>query len=110
MLRIEGLTINVGPDEEFITINDLAKIISSLMDSNLKPIYVAGRPQEVKNANCSADLARKLLAYETSTSLEMGLRSLISYIREKGPREFDYHLPLEFRNEKTPKTWTEKLI
>jgi UDP-glucose 4-epimerase len=107
---VEGLTVNVGPDEEFITINDLAKTISSLMDSNLKPIYVTGRPQEVKNANCSADLARKLLAYETSTSLEMGLRSLISYIREKGPREFDYHLPLEITNEKTPKTWTEKLI
>lgn len=107
---VEGLTINVGPDEEYITINELSKIILSLMDSTLEPIYTAGRPQEVKNANCSAELARKLLNYKTSTSLEDGLLSLIDYIRKKGPREFDYHLPLEFITEQTPRTWTQRLI
>lgn len=107
---VEGLTINVGPDEEFITINYLAKLILNLLKSNLEPIYMPGRPQEVRHANCSADLARKLLDYKTSTTLEMGLQSLISYIREKGPREFAYHLPLEFTTKQTPRTWTEKLI
>ena len=107
---VESMTINVGPDEEFITINYLANRILSLMGSSLKPVYVPGRPQEVKNANCSADLARKLLAYQTSTSLETGLISLINYIRDNGPRPFDYHLPLEFITDQTPRTWTEKLI
>jgi UDP-glucose 4-epimerase len=106
----DGMTINVGPDEEFLTINELSGLIARLMGSDIRPIYMPGRPQEVKDANCSADLARKLLDYKTSTSLESGLISLINYIKENGPKEFDYHLPLEFITDQTPKTWTEKLI
>ena len=105
-----GMTINVGPDEESLTINQLSEKIASLMGVNLEPIYMPGRPQEVKNANCSADLARKTLNYQTTTTLESGLISLIEYIKEKGPREFNYHLPLEFTTELTPRTWTERLI
>jgi UDP-glucose 4-epimerase len=106
----DGMTINVGPDEESLTINELSKLIMDLMNVQLEPIYMPGRPQEVKNANCSADLARKILDYQTSTTLETGLLELIKYIKENGPREFDYHLPLEFSNDQTPKTWTERLI
>ena len=106
----DGMTINVGPDEEYLTINQLAELIARLMGSDLTPIHMPGRPQEVKNANCSAELARRVLSYETTTTLESGLLSLIEYIKEKGPREFNYHLPLEFTTEQTPKTWTEKLI
>jgi len=29
---------------------------------------------------------------------------------ERGTREFKYHLPLEIVTEKTPKTWTERLM
>lgn len=106
----DGKTINVGPDEEYLSINELASTISRLMRIEIKPIYMPGRPQEVKNANCSANLARILLNYETTTSLEEGLLSLIDYIKTKGPRDFDYHLPIEFTTDQTPKTWTEKLI
>jgi UDP-glucose 4-epimerase len=106
----DGMTINVGPDEEYLTINQLSELIARLMGTDIEPIYMPGRPQEVKNANCSAELARKVLKYKTSTSLEAGLLSLIEYIKEKGPRDFNYHLPLEFITEQTPKTWTERLI
>jgi UDP-glucose 4-epimerase len=105
-----GLTINVGPDEEFISINQLAEKIAGIVGFDLDPIYMPGRPQEVKDANCSAELARKLLGYKTSTNLDVGLRSLVSWIKEQGTKEFDYHLPIEIVNELTPKTWTEKLI
>jgi UDP-glucose 4-epimerase len=105
-----GLTINIGPDEEYLSINELASLILKLTDSNLTPIYMPGRPQEVKNANCSADLARRILNYQTTTTLEVGLEKLIQYIKEHGPREFDYHLPIEFITQETPKTWTDRLI
>lgn len=108
--HVNGMTINIGPDEEFISINELASTINRLMGINLEPIYMAGRPQEVKEANCSADLARELLNYRTTTSLETGLGELIGYIREFGPREFNYHLPIEFITPMTPKTWTQRLI
>ena len=105
-----GLVVNIGPDEEYISINELAAIIAKLMKSDLKPIYVPGRPQEVKDANCSADLARQLLNYKTSMSLEQGLLELIEYIKKSGVKQFNYHLPLEFITEKTPTTWTQKTI
>jgi UDP-glucose 4-epimerase len=106
----DGKTINIGPDEEFITINDLAIKISELMGIEIEPIYMPGRPQEVKFANCDASLARSLLNYKTSTSLETGLLELIKYISENGPRPFDYHLPLEFTTKDTPRTWTDRLM
>ena len=107
---INGLTINIGPDEEFITINELARKLSNLFKYSGKPIYLPGRPQEVKDANCSADLARKLLDYQTTVSLDQGLADLASWIESVGSREFNYHLPLEFMRADTPKTWSEKIM
>jgi UDP-glucose 4-epimerase len=107
---VDGMVVNIGPDEEFVTINELARRIADLLKFDLDPIYMPGRPQEVKDANCSANLARKLLGYKTTTSLDEGLTQLVEWIRQNGPRPFDYHLPIEFVTEKTPKTWTQKLI
>ena len=105
-----GEVINIGPDKEFITINELANKIASLMSFNLDPIFVAARPQEVEFANCSADKARKILNYDPKVNLDDGLKELISWISSNGPKPFEYHLPIEIYNDSTPKTWTEKLI
>jgi UDP-glucose 4-epimerase len=105
-----GMIINVGPDEEFITIKDLFYKIAGILDFKEDPIYMPGRPQEVHHAVCSSDLSRKILGYTTTTSLEEGLKRLVEWIQEKGPKPFEYHLPLEFVTEKTPRTWTEKLL
>lgn len=101
---------NIGPDEEFITINELAQKIADILNFSLNPIYVPGRPQEVKNANCSASKAREKLGYRTQVTLEQGLFELVNWIRIQGPRSFEYHLPIELDTERTPKTWTQKLI
>ena len=108
--NVAGEIINIGPDEEFVTINQLAKTIASLLNFNLDPVYVPGRPQEVRLANCSADKARKLLGYKTEYTLEKGLGEMINYIKSRGPKKFKYHLDLEIINEKTPKTWKDKLF
>ena len=107
---VNGMTINVGPDEDFVTINELATKLASILDFELDPIYMPGRPQEVFHATCSADLARKFLGYKTTTSLETGLVELVNWIKNRGAKPFDYHLPIEFITDQTPKTWTEKLI
>jgi len=105
-----GRIVNIGPDEEFVTINELAYKLSVILDFKLEPIYMPGRPQEVFHANCSANLSRELLNYKTTTSLETGLVELVNWIKSKGSREFNYHLPLEFVTDKTPKTWTDRLM
>lgn len=107
---VVGETFNIGPDEEFVTINELAEIISNLLQFNLNPTYLPDRPQEVMLANCSADKARARLGFTTSTSLRDSLAAMIDHIREKKPKAFHYHLDLEIINDKTPKSWFEKLF
>ena len=108
--NIVGETINIGPDEEFITINELAEMIAKLLDFNLHPIYLPDRPQEIREAYCSASKARRLLGYRTQYSLDNGLREMIAWIKKRGTRPFKYHLDIEIVNEKTPKTWLDKLM
>jgi len=66
--------VNIGPDEEFVTINKIAELCSNITGINLPPIYKPGRPREVKHATCSADKARKLLDYKTTVSLKDGMK------------------------------------
>ena len=102
--------INIGPDEEFVTINKIAEICSNITGVNLNPIYKEDRPKEVKHATCSADKARELLNYETKVNLENGIKKTFDYIKKRGVKPFDYHIELEIDNELTPKTWKNKEI
>ena len=102
--------INIGPDEEFVTINKVAEICSNVTGINLPPIYKPGRPREVKHATCSADKARKLLNYKTTVSLKEGIQKTFEYIKKRGTKPFDYNIEIEINNELTPKTWTQKEI
>jgi len=109
--NVVGEIINIGPDKEFVSINELARCIAKIINfKDLRPIYLPDRPQEVREANCSADKARKLLGYEPKVSLEDGLRAMVEYIKGRGTKPFSYHLPIEIINNKTPKSWSEKLI
>ena len=103
-------TINIGPDEEFVTINKVAEICSNVTGSNLAPIYKKDRPREVKHATCSADKARKLLNYKTSTDLHTGIKKTFDYIKKRGTKPFNYHINIEIKNELTPETWLKKEI
>ena len=102
--------INIGPDEEFVTINKVAELCSNITGINLPPIYRKDRPQEVKHAICSADKARKLLNYKTKVSLKEGIKKTFEYIKKRGVKPFEYHINLEINNELTPDTWKNKEI
>ena len=108
--KIVSQVVNIGPDEEYISINELYRLLSNKLKFNLEPKYLADRPNEVKEATCSADKARKVLGYKTSVSLDESLDKIINYISKKGPKDFQYNYPLEINNEKTPITWKEKLF
>ena len=108
--EVVGEVVNIGPDEEFISINQLADKLANQLRFNLNPQFVKGRPQEVLHATCSADKARKILGYKTKTSLDKGLEKMISFIKKRGTKKFRYHLDLEIINELTPKTWKDRLF
>ncbi len=105
-----GQVVNIGPDEEFVSINTLFRRLKDITGFEGQAIYLKDRPQEVKHAFCSAARARDLLGYRTTRSLEDGLDDVVDYIRRIGPRKFRYHLDIEIRNDRTPRTWTERLM
>ena len=100
-----GQVINVGPDEEVITINELSQKICELTDFKGEPMFLPARPQEVKHAVCSSQKARKLLDYGTKVNLKDGLQSMVTYIKNRGVSRFNRHMPVEIISDLTPKTW-----
>lgn len=107
---IHGVTVNIGPDQGEITIKDLAYKIISISGVDCDPVFVEDRPREVKHATCSAEKSRSLLGFEDKTSLDVGLSDMWSWVKFCGKKPFQYHLPLEIINEKTPKTWLKRMF
>lgn len=108
---LDHVVYNIGPDDEFVTINYLAELIAEVLGfPDLKPQYVPARPMEVKHAYCSADLARSDLGYQPKTQLRLGLELMAEWVKQKGTRAFDYHLPIDIKSDKCPATWKERLF
>ena len=102
--------INIGPDEEFVTVNKVVEICSNITGLNLEAIHKEDRPREVKHATCSADKARKLLNYQTKVSLKEGIQKTYDYIKKRGTKDFNYKISIEIDNDLTPVTWKNKEI
>lgn len=103
----DGEIVNIGPDSGTMSINALASAVMNLTGFEGQPIYVPGRPNEVKDAYCSSDKARRLLGYEKKQNIMECLKEMIDYIK---PEPFIYDFPLEIKTAKLPKTWSERLI
>jgi len=108
--RISKQIINIGPDEETITVLELAKLIANETGFNGNPVFVNDRPKEVKEASCSANKARKILGYKTKTSLKESIKLTTDFIKKRGVKPFNYNLPIEIKSKITPETWTKKII
>ena len=108
--KLNKQIINIGPDEEFVTINKVAELCSNVTGINLPPIYKKDRPKEVKHAICSAEKARQLLNYKTKVTLKDGIQKTFEYIKKRGVKPFEYHINIEINNDLTPETWTKKEI
>ncbi len=106
--QVVGETINIGPDEEFVEINELAAVLSELLGFTGAPERHPPRPAEVRFANCSAAKARALLGFAPKTRLRDGLSALVADIRARGPRAFRYHLPIELDGPGLPRTWRDR--
>lgn len=108
--NIVSQVINIGPDEGTITIKKLAQLVANETGCNQEPIHMPDRPREVKHAMCSADKARDMLNYETKTDVNTAVIRTTEYIRKRGVKPFDYTFPIEIINDKTPKTWKDRLM
>jgi len=110
---INGEVINIGPEAgSAVPINILAELVwlaCGYNDSTAKKRYVPERVGDVKHAYCSVEKARKLLGFNSNgMSLDQCIDAMVDDIRKRGPKEFNYDLPIEIRNGKTPAAWTER--
>lgn len=106
-----GNVFNIGPDDgSEISINELAILVHKYFNVEANVIHINERPREVKDAWVSTDKAKQVLKYTTNNSVEDTVRDTITWIKRSPKRDFNYHLDLEIINEKTPKTWTDKLF
>ena len=46
----------------------------------------------------------------TLVAIKQSIKETVEYIKVKGPKNFDYAYPLEIITDKTPKTWSERLM
>ena len=110
-LKEQGEIFNIGPDDEEITILEAAEIISEELDIPLDVEWHSERPGELRRPFCSSDKIRDVFDFKPKTNLRDGIRSVIGYIKQRGPRPFEYHIELEIDNKSNiPKTWKEKLF
>jgi UDP-glucose 4-epimerase len=105
-----GEVINVGPDDEFVSVLELATLTARLLGIEPRCEFLPPRPREVLLANCSASKARAMLGYQPRVSLEEGLRQMIDWIRARGPRPFQHHVELEVVTDALPRTWSKRTL
>ena len=108
--NIKSELVNIGPDDNYISINELYKLISNKLKFNKEPIYYPDRPNEVKYANCSAEKSKKILGYKKNKNIDESIDDIIKYIKNRGTRDFKYDYNLEILNDKTPVTWRKKIF
>lgn len=105
-----GEIVNVGPDDEFVSVLELAHRVARIVGVEPNCQFLPPRPQEVPLANCSADKARRLLGYRPEVSLDESLRCMVEWIRARGPRPFRHHIPLEIERPSTPEPWSRRTL
>jgi len=103
----DGEVVNIGPDSGEITIKELAEKVINLTGFDGFPVYMEDRPNEVKNAYCSSEKARRLLKYESKQSIDECLAEMVESIKSQ---PFVYDFPLEIVTDRIPKTWSERLM
>lgn len=101
--RVSGMTFNVGSDIDY-TVNELSNYILEISKSNLKPIHLPERPQEVKVAISDHKLSKKYLNYRDRTSLEKGLLNTWKWVKSEGYKKPKFD-SVEIDSPLLPENW-----
>jgi len=79
--RTAGETVNIACGEA-VTVNEIIGMINEALDKNVKPIYVAPRPGDIKHSLADISLARLVLGFEPKVSFRQGLLKAIDWYRK----------------------------
>jgi nucleoside-diphosphate-sugar epimerase len=73
-----GEIINVATSKR-VSLNELLRVMNTIVGTNLEPIYKDDRPGDVKDSLADISKANALLGYAPTVSLEEGLRLTIGW-------------------------------
>ncbi len=113
--KADNQIFNIGPTQEY-TIKQLSEIVlrqffpDGKLSKHLVPKNLPIRPKEVVDAWCTVKRAEEVLGYKTTVTLEEGVKKMIAWAKEQGPKRFKYLDNLELDNKDTPLVWKKKLI
>lgn len=105
-LNVSGMTFNIGSSKDY-SINDLSDIIQEVAQTNIPPLYISDRPQEVKIAVSDHTLSHKFLHYKDRTSLVQGIKATWDYVRKEGYQKPKF-TKMELESPLIPANWIFK--
>jgi nucleoside-diphosphate-sugar epimerase len=76
-----GQVVNIASGKA-VTVNDVIDIINDLLGKNVKPIYDAPRPGDVKHSLADITLAKKTIGYKPTITFKQGLKRAIDWYRD----------------------------
>ncbi len=76
----KGEVINVATAGR-ISLNDLVRVMNSIIGSNVQPVYKEPRAGDVRDSQADISTAKVLLGYEPAVSLEEGLKLTLEWFR-----------------------------
>lgn len=79
--KTAGEVINIACGKA-ITVNEIIEMINEILGKNIKPIYAAPRPGDVKHSLADITLAKKLIKFKPKVSFRQGLEKAIDWYRE----------------------------
>ena len=65
-----------------ITVNETIDVINELLGKNIKPLYTAPRPGDIKPSLADITLAEKLLSFKPTIPFKQGLQKAIDWYRK----------------------------
>lgn len=79
--KTKGEVINIACGEA-VTVNAIVEMINELLGKDIKPIYTAPRPGDVKHSLADISFAEKLIGFKPKVSFRQGLQKAIDWYRE----------------------------
>lgn len=77
----KGEVLNIATGQA-VTVNEVIDIINELLGKNVKPIYEAQRPGDVKHSLADITLAKKTIGYKPAVLFKQGLELAIDWYRD----------------------------
>jgi len=87
---ISDKVINIACGQR-VSLNEIIKLANKYLKSEIKPVYQAVRPGDIKHSLADISEAKKLLNYKPKVYFEEGLKKTIDWFKELGIFEITEH-------------------